>query len=529
MRPAFTFGELRETEKAIIEKDGIPSLILMESAGRNAYEVIRSIVPNTGECHVFIFCGKGNNAGDGFVIARHLAINGIPANIIHISELNEISKDALTNLELLQKMDSPLISFTAFDEFSADLKEKGNSINGSRVLMIDAILGSGLKGSLSEKFTEAISLINGFRKKNRRIVVISVDVPSGLMSGEQVNPVICADHTITMGAVKTEMLFGAGKENCGEISIVPIGVTDDLLNKYNTFGKYDITPDDVKLIFPKRRKASYKYSNGKALIIGGSKGLSGSVIMSSLAALRSGAGAVFAAIPSSISPHFSRKLLEVIKTELDETAEGSISGNSYEKVSKPLAKADAVLIGPGLGLNRETKNFLFELITKCEKNIVIDADALTLISEDPGILLKKDHNIGIILTPHIGEFSKLSGLAIEEIMNDRFNSVREFSAKYGVNIAMKSETTFSCMSSGEIFLNPAGNELLASAGSGDVLSGILVSLLAQTNDLKTAMICGNYLHGLSADIYAEKNGNKQTASQQDLIKLLPGAVTQILN
>jgi ADP-dependent NAD(P)H-hydrate dehydratase / NAD(P)H-hydrate epimerase len=337
-----------------------------------------------------------------------------------------------------------------------------------------------------------------------------------------------ADHTVTMGAIKTEMLFGEGKENCGEITIVPIGITEDLLNKYNTYGKYDITASDVKQIFPRRRKTSYKYSNGKALIIGGSKGLSGSVILSSLAALSSGAGAVLAAIPVSISAHFSRKMLEVIKTELDETSEGSIAGTSYERISKQIKKADAVLIGPGLSLNKETKSFLFELIEKCDKNLIIDADALTLIAEDPGILLKRNSKNGIILTPHIGEFSKLSGLKIEDITPDRFLAVREFSARYSVNVIMKSETSFACLKTGEIFINPTGNELLASAGSGDVLSGILVSLLAQTKDVKKAMICGNYLHGLAADIYAEKNGNKQTATQQELIKLIPRAITGIL-
>lgn len=526
MRPAFTFREIREAEKTIIEKDGIPSLVLMENAGRNAYDVIRTIVADIEDRLTYIFCGKGNNAGDGFVIARHLAVNGLSVNVVYLTGLSEFKGDALTNLNALQKMNSPFVSFTHFDDLVSADSKFGRAAGNSRLLFIDAILGSGIKGELSKQFSEAIDFIN--RKKRGKSTVISVDVPSGLMSGEQINPIVSADHTITMGAIKTEMLFGEGKENCGEITIIPIGITDDLLNVHNTYGKYDITAIDVKQSYPKRRKTSYKYTNGKVLILGGSRGLSGSVIMSSLAALSSGAGAVMAAIPKSISSHFSRKLLEVIKTELDETSDGSIAGSSYERLTKQLSKADAVLIGPGLSLNRETRNFLFELIDRCEKNLVIDADALTLIAEEPEILLKRRSKSEIILTPHIGEFSKLSDLKMEDILPDRFLAVREFSARYGVNMILKSETSIACLKTGGIYINPTGNEILASAGSGDVLSGILVSLFAQTKDVKRTMICGNFLHGLIADFYSEKNGNRQTATQQELISLLPRAITQIL-
>lgn len=528
MKPAFTFGEIREVEKTIIEKDGIPSLVLMENAGRNFFDVLHNTMPGLYERDIYIFCGKGNNAGDGFVIARHLAINGIAVTVICLS--SELKGDALVNFRILKGLGSQYISFidSFFDGVQPELI-KNLAGSRSKILIIDAILGSGISGKLGPGFREYIELINKIRRKNRNALVVSVDVPSGLSGSEFDNPVVNADHTITMGAVKIEMLFGSGKENCGDITVVPIGVPDSVLETYNSFNKFDIELDDVKSIFPLRKKSSYKYSNGKALLIGGSKGLSGSIIMSSLSALKSGAGAVMAAFPASLSTHFGKKLYEVIKTELNETAEGSIAGDSLNEISKQLNIADAVLIGPGLSLNKETKNFLFDLITNCVKPLVIDADALTLISDDTDILNKRQADSEVILTPHIGEFSKLSGLSREVIEAGRFSSVREFSAKYNVNIIMKSETSFSCLPDGRIFLNSSGNAALASAGSGDVLSGIVVSLLARTGSVETAMIAGNYLHGMTADLYAAKIGNNQSARQEDLINLIPKAISILLN
>lgn len=525
MRAAFTFEEIRDVEKTIIEKDGIPSLILMENAGRNAFDIIRNTLPDLNDIRIFIFCGKGNNAGDGFVIARHILINGFSVNVIHVTDPGELKGDALQNYVILKSIGNESPVFCSFSE----IKENSTQLKKGNVLIIDAVLGSGIKGKLTSEFETAINFINKVKKENRNSAVISIDVPSGLMSGLQVNPVISADCTITMGTIKTELLYGEGKENSGDIIIVPIGINDKLFDKYNTSGKYDVEFDDIRKLYTKRRKTSYKYSNGKALIIGGSKGLSGAVIMSALSAIKSGAGAVLAAFPESISSHFSRNLNEVIKTELKETAEGTIAGDSFEKLNKQLEKADAVLVGPGLSLNSETKSFLFDFIRNCRKNVVIDADALSLIAEDPDVLLNRQSKADIILTPHIGEFSRLCGLSADELLSERFGPVREFSRKYNVNVLMKSETSFSCLKSGEIFINSSGNESLANAGSGDVLSGIVVSLLAASSDVRTSMICGTYLHGMTADLYFLKHGNKQSASQKELINFIPKAITQILN
>ena len=524
MRSVFTFNGIREAEKKIIEKDGVPSLVLMENAGKNAFDILSIKYPDLDDYSIYIFCGKGNNAGDGFVIARQMAINGIESTIVTISNASELSGDALVNFELLNKLKADKISFITFEEFNA---VKQSPLKKGKVLIIDAILGSGVKGELAENFRQTVSLLNSAKKENKKLRIASIDVPSGLMSGKQINPVVNADITITMAAVKAEMLYGEGKENCGEIFVAPIGITDSALDNSGNFIGRIIVHEDIQLIFPERRKTSYKYSNGRALLIGGSKGLSGAVIMSAMAAIRTGSGGVSAAYPESLSQHFGRKLFDVTKIELNETSEGSISASAYSLIEKKIQKSDAVLLGPGISLNNETKNFVFEVIKKCEKPLVIDADALSLIAEDISVLNHRN-NRETILTPHIGEFSRLSGHSMEEINENRFETVREFAKKYNVYVVMKSETTFSCLANGEIYFNSTGNEALATVGSGDVLSGIIVSLLSQTKDVKSAMLCGCYLHGLTAEIYNKKSGNKQSAAQSDLIKIIPEAMTRIL-
>lgn len=524
MKPVFTFNGIREAEKKIIEQDGVPSLILMENAGKNAFDILCIKYPDIQDYSIYIFCGKGNNAGDGFVIARHMAINGIETTIVTINNTNVLSGDALINFRLLNKLNTDKISFISFDEFAAI---KHSPLKKGKVLVIDAILGSGVKGELNETFSKAVSFLNNAKDQNKKLQIASIDVPSGLMSGKQINPLVNADVTITMAAVKSEMLYGEGKENCGEIFVVPIGITDISLEKEGGFIGRIVGYEDIQPIFPKRRKTSYKYSNGRALLIGGSKGLSGALIMSAMSAIRAGCGGVSAAYPESLSQHFGRKLFDVTKIELNETAEGSISANAYSQLEKKIQKSDAVLLGPGISLNNETKNFVFDVIKNCDKPLVIDADALSLIAEDISVLSHRN-NRETILTPHIGEFSRLIGFSIEEINENRFETVREFAKKYNVNVVMKSETTFSCLANGEIYFNSTGNEALATVGSGDVLSGIIVSLLSQTNDVKSAMLCGCYLHGLTAEIYNEKSGNKQSTAQSDLIKIIQEALTRIL-
>jgi hydroxyethylthiazole kinase-like uncharacterized protein yjeF len=526
MRPVFTFNEIRAVENEIINREGIPSIILMENAGRNSFDVIADELGNIDDFNIYVICGKGNNAGDGFTLARHLLIEGIEFKIVMLTPEEQLKGDAAINFDILKKLASDYSDIIYFGSPAEVIKGIRRS---EKVLLIDAILGTGISGKLDEKFIKAINEINYIRDKYNNVMVVSLDIPSGLKSVEDDDPVVNADFTVSMGTIKSELLFGKGKVNSGyKIEIVPIGITDEMISAYNKYNKYFVDFDDVLELLPKRKKVSHKYVNGKVLVIGGSKGLSGAAAMSSLSAVKSGAGGVAAAIPESISKIFTGKLFEIMTVILNETEAGTISADSFNKFQKRLDWCDAVLLGPGISTNEETKKFVKQVITDCGKNMVIDADALNIIAEDVSILKNRQNKNEIILTPHLGEFSKLSGKSVEEITSDRFKCVRDFAYEYNVNVVLKSETTLSCVRNGDIYINPTGNETLAMAGTGDILSGIMVSMLAQSGDVLTAMICGNYIHGYCADIYRSKTGNAQSASPQDIIKLIPKAITDIL-
>lgn len=526
MKPVFTFDEIRTVESEIINKEGIPSIVLMENAGGNSFETLAEEFPDLAEHQVLIVCGKGNNAGDGFTLARHMLINGFEFKIFMLVPGNNLKGDAAINYEILRKLcenNTGIFSETELERYFKYLPVK------EKIIIVDAILGTGVSGRLDKLFSSNIRFINSLKKKYRNLKIASLDVPSGLKSTDDDDQVINADLTITMGTVKSELLFGKGREFAGnKIKVVPIGITDNIINQYNSYGKSLVEFHDVSDYLPARKKISHKYINGKVLVIGGSKGLSGAAAMSSLSAVKSGAGGVAAAIPKSISKIFTGKLFEIMTVVLNETDEGSIAADSYDKIKKRITWADAVLLGPGISTNSDTKKFVLDVIENCDKNMIIDADALNMISEDIEVLKRRKVNNEIILTPHLGEFSRLSHIEIEDITSNRFNAVRKFVKEYNINLILKSETSFSCLKTGEIFINPTGNETLAMAGSGDVLSGILVSMLAQIKDVKGAMLCGNFIHGMCGDIYADVNKNTQSASPQDIIKLIPKAISEVL-
>lgn len=271
MLPVFTFDEIRVIEKNIIEKERIPSIILMENAGKNSFDVVDRKVQNLLEKDIYIICGKGNNAGDGFTFARHCLINNISVTIVMVVEPSNLKGDALINYDILKKISfdgedkGGELSEISFEEFV----KKSKNLTKKNSVIINAVLGTGIKGQLDDTFSNAIKSLN-ILKKSKSINITSLDVPSGVMSGEQVNPIINADLTVSMGTYKAELLFGEGKENTGELYVVPIGISDGLLRKYNSNGIYLISSSDIKELFPKRRKTSYKYTNGKVLIIGGS-------------------------------------------------------------------------------------------------------------------------------------------------------------------------------------------------------------------------------------------------------------------
>ncbi|MEO8446740.1 MAG: NAD(P)H-hydrate dehydratase [bacterium] len=505
MKNVFFNHEVLNAEKKIILSLTKPSGDLMEHAGSNSASYIIDHVLIHYFHPVYILTGKGNNAGDGFVIARYLASAGFEVTVLSLYKEEELKGDSLFNFEKLKKIKAEKMKIVQCNE-TDDLKKE---INIDEKIIIDAIFGVGFKGEPDERMKSIIEFINDVKNK----IVISVDVPSGLYEHDQKTICINADITLTMGTKKFAELFYAGKESSGTVEVMNIGVDENEFTKYNERRIFEIESNDVKKIIPQRKTDSNKYTNGKVFVLAGSKGLTGAAYLCSMAALRTGSGAVIAGIPESISSIMAVKFTEVMTMPLEETFDCTLSLKGFDKISEKIEWSDVTLIGPGISKNKETLELVRRIIKECDSHFVIDADAISAFKDDPEIL----RNRKIILTPHFGEFANLIGKTTDEIKNNFYQYAKDFSDKYEVTLVLKNAPT---IIAGErsFYINSTGRENLATVGTGDVLSGIIASLYSQTKDRTGSAYAGVYLHGMCGDHLYETKGNSTIAG--DLIDVL---------
>lgn len=518
MKNVFFNNEVLAAEKKIISSLKIPSVILMENAGKNFTEILLNRLSETdtsAERNFILFAGKGNNAGDGFVIARHLCNKNIKVTLVMISEEKDLQGDAAVNFSTLKnsKSVSKNLRILKFKNTS-DIKKK---INFDNSIIIDAIFGVGFRGAPDKKLTELFKFLNGIKSKT----LFAVDVPSGLIHYNQDTELVKADVTISMGVRKFHTLFYKGRENSGEIEIADIGISENEFTEYNKKKILHIEEKDVSSFIPERKKNSNKYTNGKVLVIAGSKGLTGAVYLSSVSAMRTGAGAVIAAVPESVNDILEIKMTEVMTLPVSETSESTLSLNSYDEIKTKLKWADTILIGPGLSKNEETMELVRYIVKKNRSRFVIDADAIYAFRENMNFLKGRE----IIITPHFGEYSMLTGIAIEELKNNFFEISKDFADKYKICLVLKnSPTIITC--DNEFIINSNGRENLATAGSGDVLSGIISGFFSQTQNAIGSAVSGTYLHGKCGDSLLKKYGSSSTLAS-DLINEIPIVKNQI--
>ena len=506
MKNVFFNHEVLDAEKKIILSLKVSSGDLMEHAGSNSASYIIDHVLIHYFHPVYILTGKGNNAGDGFVIARYLASAGFEVTVLSLYKEDELKGDALINFEKLKKLKAEKLKIVYCND-ADDLKRE---INVDEKIIIDAVFGVGFKGEPDERMKSIIEFVNDMKNK----IVVSVDVPSGLYDHDQKTICINADLTLTMGTKKFAELFYAGKESSGKVEVLNIGVDENEFKKYNERKIFEIESDDVKKIIPQRKTDSNKYSNGKVFVLAGSRGLTGAAYLCSMAALRTGSGAVVAGIPESLSPIMAVKLTEVMTLALSETSEATLSLKDFDKISEKIKWSDVTLIGPGISKNKETLELVRRIIKECDSHFVIDADAISAFKEDPELL----RNRKIILTPHIGEFGNLIGKTTNEIKSNFYQYAKDFSDKYEVTLVLKNAPTI-IVSEQSFYINSTGRENLATAGTGDVLSGIIASLYSQTKDRTGSAYAGVYLHGMCGDQLYKTKGNSTIAG--DLIDVLP--------
>ncbi|MGQ9534630.1 MAG: NAD(P)H-hydrate dehydratase [bacterium] len=505
--------EMQQIDQWAQDSLGIAGAVLMENAGRGSVEVLKRYFDLKG-IDILIVCGKGNNGGDGFVIARHLENNGSNVKVILLGKAEDLRGDALVNYRILKKTKIVINEVNSITSLKRVFKQN------KPVCIIDAIFGTGFKGTPEGIYLEAIKLIN-----ESDAFVLSIDIPSGINgdTGRFEKAAVIANATAVMCLPKRGNYLFPGRAFCGDIHIIDIGIPYALIERnYPRITQFD----DVGRILPRRDPAGNKGTFGQVLIIAGARGFSGAGAMASIACLRTGAGLVRLAAPAGIMDSLESRLLEVVKVPLPQTPSETISAKAIDTVLALLEKTDVVVLGPGITTEHETAKFVMKFLDYIKVPLVLDADALNILSQN----VKKFEQIktDFILTPHPGELSRLTKLPSAKINEDRIEVARKYAQEFGGVMVLKGAPTIIASPDGKIYLNPTGNSGLATAGSGDVLVGIIGGLLAQGLNVFSASVAGVFLHGLCADL-AVKESNEYSLIAGDLLDHIPQALNYILN
>jgi NAD(P)H-hydrate epimerase len=506
-----TAQEMRDIDKATMEWFGLPGVALMENAGRAVAEKAVAILGEPRGKIVFIVCGGGNNGGDGYVAARWLHNCGVRVKLFLVSDRSLIQGDALIHLETVLRM-----GIECFDLSEPRGMEKARIAAAFADLVIDALLGTGFHGELSEPYRDSIELINGAGRK-----VLSVDIPSGVQAdtGMVREKAVRAFCTVTFGLPKPGLWLYPGAEYAGKIEVAPIGIPSELLTAAS-IRQTLVTREYAASLLPRRLPDSHKGSFGHVLVLGGSRGMSGAVCLATQGALRTGAGLVTAAVPAGIGTIVSMKTTEAMTLELPETLAGGLGADAVKLVHDASARASVVLAGPGLGRHEDTLGAVRELLEINDRPLVLDADALFALAGHIELLAVSDSLA--VLTPHPGEMARLTGLSVRQIQSDRIGVARRSAMEWGNIVVLKGPHTIVAFPDGEIYVNPTGNSGMAAGGMGDVLAGMIAALIAQGLSSHDAAVLGVYVHGLAGDRVAAGRPAGMTAL--DLAEQIPAAM-----
>jgi hydroxyethylthiazole kinase-like uncharacterized protein yjeF len=507
-----TNAEMKKIDSWATGKLGIPSCVLMENAGRGCADVLEQYFDPEG-LRVMVFCGKGNNGGDGFVVARHLHNRRARVRIVLLGSEKELTGDTLLNYKLAKQ---GALEITATARLHT-LKNIYQSFNPE--VIIDGIFGTGFSGTPQGIYHAVIELING-----AEAFVLSIDIPSGVYGddGQYKKTCIIADATATMCLPKRGLYLYPGRAFAGDLHTIDIGVPYSIIDD----GFPQLADRDLVLSsMPYRTPDGNKGTFGNVLIIAGSRGFSGAAAMAADSALRVGAGLVRLAAPKGIMDALESRLLEVVKIPLQQTPEETIGLDAIRDVRPLLKTAQTVVIGPGMTIHPETAQFVRTILPKIRVPLIIDADAINIIAQDLSIL--KNIKAPMIMTPHPGELSRLIKSTPQRINQQRIDLAVKYARVFNCVMVLKGAPTIIAAPRGETYLNPTGNSGLASAGSGDVLVGMISGLLAQKMSLLSAAITGVFLHGLCADL-AMENNNEYSLVAGDLINNIHKAIDFIM-
>jgi NAD(P)H-hydrate epimerase len=490
-----TAGEMQAMDRRTIKAGGIPGIELMESAGRGATEFLLDFFPQATQSRIGIIAGKGNNGGDGFVIARHLSLKGIQVSVYLLAKSSVVKGDAAENFKLLAPLKIPVIEIPDEKSFS-DQKRNMQHFD----LWVDAILGTGLQSEVRGFYREAIEFINSLKKP-----VFAVDMPSGLNSdtGQPCGACIQARATATFAFAKTGHILQPGAAFTGSLKIVDIGIPDHIPAEIGP-QQYLITPDHVRSAFQPRQPDTHKGKTGHVLVVAGATGKTGAAAMTAMSAMRAGAGLVTLGVAQRINAILESLVLEAMTEPLADIDGGRLGESALDRILEVAAGKQCLALGPGLGQAKVTRTLVGRIIQESSIPLVIDADGLNNLAGQTEILKKL--NVPVILTPHPGEMARLTGATPVTVQTDRMKSARDFALEFKAHVVLKGAATVIAHPDGRVYINSTGNPGMAAGGMGDVLTGVIAGLIAQGFSPESATHAGVYLHGAAADTLAETIG-----------------------
>ncbi|MBI4160815.1 MAG: NAD(P)H-hydrate dehydratase [Acidobacteria bacterium] len=510
-----TSDQMRSIDRRAIEEFGIPDLVLMENAGTQVAEVFLERYPDADPEGVLILCGRGNNAGDGLVLARNLLARGLHPRVVLLYPRASYKGNAEHQLQLLERIGGEIVEISAPEAWAEFRRE----LAGFEVI-VDAVLGTGLTKP-AESFFEQVFLDANATSAE----ILSIDIPSGLSgnTAEIPGPAIQADATVALACPKIPHVFPPAEELVGEVYVADIGIPAPCVEAEGV--KLNLIDEDSLegLLTPRERQA-HKGIFGHILVIAGSAGKPGAARMVAAGALRAGAGLVTTATPQSATGVVGFQLMEMMTEALPETREGTLSTKAIPRVHKLQEEKTVLTVGPGLSLATETQAAVREIVAKTTLPVILDADGINAFASHPEDLFGKDRPV--LLTPHPGEMGRLLKMSAAEVQADRVGICRSFAQEHRCFLVLKGYRTLIGTPEGDVYVNPTGNPGMATGGSGDVLTGVLSGLVGQGLSMLDAARLGVYVHGLAGDLAAEKIGELSLMAG-DILKYLPEAFRRL--
>jgi NAD(P)H-hydrate epimerase len=512
-----TAAQMRDADRVTIDDIGIPSLVLMENAGRQVVAAMETAYEERLAGRVAVLCGRGNNGGDGFVVARTLLQRGIETAVFVIGALTDVRGDARTNLDILGRLGVTVVEIG--DEQSWELHFSEIS---QCTLIVDAIVGTGLRSAVGGMMETVIADVNA-----SDIPIVSIDLPSGISADTPhlIGDCIQASMTVTLAAPKVPLVLPPAEMYAGDVVIADIGIPYEVIDGLEGRHVELLTPEQLREAVEPRAADSHKGDFGRVTIIAGSRGKTGAAYLAGMGALRSGAGLVTVATPGACLPIVASMGPELMTEPLGEADAYTMTAAAIDRVLE--LTQDVIACGPGLGRSADVAGFVRALVDRVDVPLVLDADAITVLADDPGRLMGSEER-DIIITPHPGEMARLVGASVEEVQANRIEMASDFASTHRVYVVLKGHRTVIASPEGRVFINPTGNPGMATGGTGDVLTGMIAAWLAQLLDAEAACRLAVFLHGAAGDM-AEASEGQAAMIATDLLAHLGDALTGLMN